>query len=75
MAKQYQERPSAILAVSDRSVAFFFDRAVSAFGGAVEADIQAKVNARKTETAKRLAATVTLNSWLQAAVGYRDPGR
>jgi hypothetical protein len=53
-----------MLAIDDRAVAFFLDRAVFYFGSSVEADIEAAEKGRKTENAKQLARTVRMNTWL-----------
>lgn len=52
---------------------FYLDRAVAVFGRAVEEDIESKAANRKTASAKKMATTVALNTWLQTTSGFRDP--
>lgn len=71
-------RPSDIYDIHDRLQAFYFDRAVHAFGTALEADVQRARDAAKNGKSGNLAAQRVFSRWMADTEGsaqglYRDP--
>ncbi len=72
MAKEWQSRPSDLLAVKDRYVAYCLDEALSHFGKEVEEAMQ---NVKgKTEAIKRGKAENVLRSYMGLDPKYRNVG-
>lgn len=72
MAKTFRVLPSQLLRIKDDIAAFYFDRAVSAFGHAVEDAIE-KATEGKKEGPARVAAENTLRIWLGQKLKFASP--
>ncbi len=78
LSKTWRCRPSELFDLHDGYVAYCFDRAVAAFGMAVEQDLDAASDGAKTAAAgnaarqRRLARWLTLGDAVPAGI-YRDP--
>lgn len=68
LASKWQTRPSDLYGIHDEFAAFCFDRAVTAFGMAVEDDIRQGTRKAKTDDAAQRKATLILNKWLTMPV-------
>jgi hypothetical protein len=71
--KAYSTRPSQLMGLGKGPAAFYFDRAVTVFGQALEADLKATADSRKTESAKNMAVSMRMNTWIGGAQQFRDP--
>lgn len=65
MAKTFGSRPSALVGLTARPAAEFFDAAVFVFGSELEADLERTVASRKTQAAKSLAQNTVMDKWLR----------
>lgn len=63
MARQFNSRPSELLALEDPLAAYYFDRAVFTWGTRVEQEIEAAQSA-KTEQGKAMKLAIVQSRWL-----------
>lgn len=77
MSKTLQTRPSQIYFIHDEVTAWCFDRAVMAFGTAVDADVDEAIHKSKNTNAAKANAQRTLRKWLSKKGDtrgmFRDP--
>ena len=74
LSKTLRTRPSELYGISHPVTAYFFDRAVSTFGQAVDADLEeASSKATKAKKAEQARQRV-LEKWLGIEPTYKDPG-
>lgn len=73
MSKTWKIPPSQRYQIKDEVAAFFFDRAVTLFGMAVEEDINQATKQAKTEQESQRKAGQILANWLGVKQKFRDP--
>lgn len=71
-AKAWATRPSDLLAVGDRWLAFCLDNAVYTFGSALEMELKGTEGKNKKEIQNKQQRT--LDKWLDMPLKFRSPG-
>jgi hypothetical protein len=70
-SKEYNCRPSDLLAIEDRYAAYCLDTAVAEFGRALENELSAVKG--KTDKEIAVKSKRIINRWLDLPMQYRDP--
>lgn len=71
--KAYRCRPSELLDITEQPTAYFLDRAVQAFGTALETELEKAGQGKKSKGQVAMAQRMILNRWLRTPGQFAEP--